>query len=441
MRKQPHSCDGWKTSAMRHIVHLILPLLMVLLASSSLTGCCHEVNRANCEGGTELSQLGAFDGIVRSVRPIGDGSSDVYVAGDFTEYRGTPTHSLIRLHADGSVAMSFPEGFDQGVEALALANNGSGDLYAVGAFTQYNQQSAPHIVRLHADGSLDTGFQPFLGFDQPPLQVVPAEDGSGDIYLGGRFTSYNGLQVSRLVRVNADGSLDPSFVVGTGFEGPLDFPVEVRALAAAPNGKLYAGGAFSSYDGIPMNGLIRLNPDGRPDPTFITGTGIVTTAAGGVQVIAPARDGTQDVYVGGQIETYNGQPVTSGLLRLNDTGGLDRLFIPSTIFVFALAPLGDANGDVYVGGRGSSETGPTDRFIRLRRDGALAADFQEPRLLAEGILTIALAEDGTGDVYVGGASTVYNDVLIQHLARVHADGRLKGSLANLPTARQKGAGI
>ena len=65
-------------------------------------------------------------------------------------------------------------------------------------------------------------------------------------------------------------------------------------------------------------------------------------------------------------------------------------------------PIVNGGGDMYVGGIGTNQTGLTNRLVRLRRDGSIAAGFQEPRLLQEGILTITLTEDGTGDAYVGG---------------------------------------
>ena len=37
----------------------------------------------------------------------------------------------------------------------------------------------------------------------------------GKILVGGSFTSYNGVPSPRLIRLNADGSRDTSFVIGT----------------------------------------------------------------------------------------------------------------------------------------------------------------------------------------------------------------------------------
>ncbi|MBK7270136.1 MAG: delta-60 repeat domain-containing protein [Flavobacteriales bacterium] len=44
--------------------------------------------------------------------------------------------------------------------------------------------------------------------------------------------------------MNADGSLDPSFDPGTGFNGYY-----VESLSLLPDGKILAGGEFTMYNG------------------------------------------------------------------------------------------------------------------------------------------------------------------------------------------------
>jgi hypothetical protein len=411
---------------MRQIV-----LAFLLLATSAFISCSSG-NDSNSppssNGQRQFIQPGDFNNSVQNVVPVGDGSQDVYVAGQFTTYNGLPANRFIKLHPDGTMDTSFTNGFDNLVSSMVLANDGSGDLYAVGPFTQYNQQPAPGIVRLNRDGFLDAGFQPGSGMVGAALTVIAAEDGTGDIYIGGRFSSYNGISVNKLARINADGSVDAGFDVGTGFDaGVRDPNLEVRVLALASDGKLYVGGSFFNYNGTPTNGLIRVNPNGQLDLTFMVGSGIPSGGSLGVRAIVPVKDGTQDVYVGGEIPSYNGQPTPLGLIRLHVNGALDQTFTPPPIITMALVPVGDATDDLYVGGFGPDQagTGQTiDRFVRLRRDGSLAPGFQEPRPLEASILTIVQAGDGTGDIYIGGILVTYNGIPINNATRVHADGSL-----------------
>ena len=62
---------------------------------------------------------------------------------------------------------------------------------------------------------------PFLatgkGFNNTVFHVVPAGDVSGDLYVGGSFTTYNDMQANQLVRLNQNGTLDLPFATATGF--------------------------------------------------------------------------------------------------------------------------------------------------------------------------------------------------------------------------------
>jgi hypothetical protein len=64
------------------------------------------------------------------------------------------------------------------------------------------------MIRLNADGTPDAGFIVGAGFDSHVEPIAPATDGSGDIYVGGDFSVYDGIQVDRAVALNSDGSLD-----------------------------------------------------------------------------------------------------------------------------------------------------------------------------------------------------------------------------------------
>jgi hypothetical protein len=52
--------------------------------------------------------------------------------------------------------------------------------------------------------------QPFtkvFGFDDGVLRITLAGDGSGDIYVGGGFTTYNGTLTDRIARLAIDGTV------------------------------------------------------------------------------------------------------------------------------------------------------------------------------------------------------------------------------------------
>jgi hypothetical protein len=119
-------------------------------------------------------------GVVRQILLADDSTRDIYVRGDFISYHGSTANELIRLHADGSVANRFGQGFNGHVYRIALAKTGGGELYVSGAFTHFDGQPVPHLVRLTRTGALEPAFR-FAG-DFDPGGIAVAEDGSGDVY-------------------------------------------------------------------------------------------------------------------------------------------------------------------------------------------------------------------------------------------------------------------
>ena len=99
-----------------------------------------------------------------------------------------------------------------------------------------------YIGRLNADGSLDATFDP--GANAIPHALTVQADGK--ILVGGEFTTIGGggtgtTPRSRIARLNADGSVDPSFNPGASGD--------VIALAAPADGTILVGGYFTRLGG------------------------------------------------------------------------------------------------------------------------------------------------------------------------------------------------
>src|ERR1041385_6033314 len=252
----------------------------------------------NTAGGNGFNQAPGFNSTVFSIAPTGDGTGNVYVGGECTSYNGTEVTRLVRLKPDGTVDSAFVTGSGCNgiVRSIAPAGDGTGDLYVGGDFTSYNGAGITRLVRLHANGTVDPVFVTGVGFNFSVRSIAPAGDGSGNIYVGGDFTSYNGTPANDLVRLHANGTVDLTFVTGTGFTG-AGLNTGVRSIAPASDGSrnVYVGGEFISYNGTPAHDLVRLHANGTVDLTFVTGTGF--TGAGlntGVRSIVPAGDGRGD---------------------------------------------------------------------------------------------------------------------------------------------------
>ena len=78
----------------------------------------------------------------------------------------------------------------------------------------------------------------------------------GKMVIGGFFNQPGPTNLTYLARLNADGSFDSGFDIGTGPNNP------VEALALQPDGKIVIGGLFSTYNTTNRGRIARVNPNG-----------------------------------------------------------------------------------------------------------------------------------------------------------------------------------
>jgi hypothetical protein len=388
-------------------------------------GCGGSFGRVDLGAGFNRTSGGGFDNIVFSAAPADDGSGKVYFGGGFATYNGTGTNRIARLKADGTLDKDFSigTGFDGNVYSIAPVGDGSGDVYVGGAFATYDGTAASRIVRLKGNGTLDTSFDIGTGFDGGPgflgivTSIATANDGSGDVYVGGDFITYNGTSVNRIVRLSANGTVDSGFAIGTGFNS-LVLSV---AIANDGSGDVYVGGSFATFDGTGMNGIVRLNANGTLDTGFAIGTGFNSL----VFSIAPAKDGSGHIYVGGSFTTYNSAG-TNCIVRLNADGTVDSGFAIGTGFdntVQNVAPAIDGTADVYVGGFFTSYNGTgASRIVRLKATGARDGGFALGSGFSFDVFNIAAANDGSSDVFVVGDFSAYNGTGAGRVVRLDSDG-------------------
>ena len=109
------------------------------------------------------------------------------------------------------------------------------------------------MARLNRDGSLDESFDPGVGPNASVHAVAVDRDG---ILIGGLFVTVEGLSSRRLARLGFDGKLSRDFMVGAGFNGP------VQTIHRRVDGRYLVGGSFDSYDGTIQDNVTLINGDG-----------------------------------------------------------------------------------------------------------------------------------------------------------------------------------
>ncbi|MBI4324350.1 MAG: hypothetical protein HY674_03725, partial [Chloroflexi bacterium] len=218
----------------------------------------------------------------------------ILAGGGFNTFNGFSRHNVVRLGADASVDFAFDPGSGANGAVSAISVLRSGKILIGGDFTLINGISRQHIARLNADGSLDGAFDAGLGTDGSVRALAVQEDDK--VVIGGLFTSVGGVDRNYVARLNHDGTLDASFHPGLGANGA------VFALALQLDGKLVLGGDFTAFNGLERNRIVRLNPDGSIDPTINFGTG----ANGFVSAIALQKD--RKIVIGGGFTSFDGEP-------------------------------------------------------------------------------------------------------------------------------------
>ncbi|HKQ54116.1 MAG TPA: hypothetical protein VJT74_17195, partial [Pyrinomonadaceae bacterium] len=299
------------------------------------------IARLNSDGTLDASfnpGTGA-NGIVHAIAPQADGR--ILVGGEFTSYDGTSRSRIARLNSDGTLDTSFDPGAGANGNVWAIFLQPDGKLIIGGDFSTPRGR----IARLNSDGTLDTTFipAPHTGATGPGgvsgVYTIALQP-DGKFIIAGGFISYDGTACGRIARINADGTLDTTFNPGTGVDDSI-----VWGVALQPDGKIIVGGNFTSFNSAAHNRLIRVNADGTLDPSFnpVSGPNAVVWATS----LQP--DGK--VIVCGNFATYDGVS-RNRIARVNADGTLDTTFTPgagATGTIFTATPL-QPDGRMIVGG-------------------------------------------------------------------------------------------
>jgi len=313
-----------------------------------------------------------FNGDVYDCEIQPDGK--ILVGGSFTQYSGTAVNNICRLNKNGTLdtTFNFNAGFLlTGVNDIKLLSDGSI------IFTVF-----PRTIKVKSDGSLDTSFN--IGTvsssavgNEEVIEILP----NGKILVAGIFDDYiSASQVSSkpsIVRLNPNGTIDTTFnQFGTGFT----FDASVFDICVQPDGKiLLAGDNFVSYDDVVLNrpGLIRLNADGTLDTSFIRNT---STDVIGVEVEL-LSDGKILFYNG--LGGYNGN-TNRRLVRLNPDGSLDTSFDSlalsrsTTANLLTFDMLVDNLDRTYIAGTNLIYSGLTiPSLLRINYDGTRDTSFND----------------------------------------------------------------
>lgn len=237
-------------------------------------------------------------------------------------------YTVFRLNRDGSLDGAFQRYPLRGgdLEGMTVEESGAVLLAVRGATRQWPDGSEyPELqfTRLTSGGVLDASYQPPLRlkrFDYGTY-FAPQPDGRCWVAAATEFVA-GGRTTAGVVRLRADGAVDESSIQGAGFRRADGQPARLTALVRLPDGRLLVSGLFTEVHGVPRRHVVRLEANGALDPSFDLGDelafGVTSTGApdvGRAWVTGLAVTASGQLLIRGGFDSFNGEPA-AGLAQV-----------------------------------------------------------------------------------------------------------------------------
>lgn len=379
--------------------------------------------RLNANGtvDTTFNMGGGFSNTTSGIAVQADGK--IVVVGYFVSYDTSGIDHIVRINTNGSVDTSFSltsgSYFNPSANAYGVDVLPSGKIVVVGTedLYRYNNQNKKGIVRLNANGSYDTSFnaQPFMSsISTTTLDKVAAQpDGKILVYkFEGSATNYQNY-----FRLNADGSKD------TGFNSTMSLADGyVERFVLQPDGKIIIGSSYyNPATGITRKTMHRVNANGSLDVSFLPNT----STNNWVYRSFVQQDGK--ILLIGKFTTYNDQ-YAPGMARIDINGNLDTSFSADPTIKLPYSYSGypvikqQADGKILIAGYQYSVENTIKNIIRLNTNGSIDNSFNNE---AGSVTDFELLPDGK--IIAIGSGGSYSSNNAYKVRKFNTDGTLDTS--------------
>lgn len=258
-------------------------------------------------------------------------------------------------------------------------------------------------------------FDPVYPLGNGPNNTVFAMESlpDGRVWVGGNFTTFQGTPAVRLVRIFPNAQRDTTANTGAGADG------RINVMRLLPDGKLLIGGLFVLYNNQVARGVARVLPDGNIDPSWQTGLGFNN------EVLAIESLTDSGVLVSGFFSQFQQLPVPQPV-KLRYNGQRDTTFNAGGTGTSGLVEvmLQQPDGRILIGGTVSAYNGqPVSKLFRIFPDGTRDTSFQTGSGFSTGSIR-AMALQADGKILAVGSFTSYQGVARNRLLRLHPNGDL-----------------
>lgn len=341
-----------------------------------------------------------------------------------SEYSISRIYSVVSFTTaseDSTLTTNIGTSFNAVTRTVKLLSDGTS--VVGGDFTTFNGNTRNRIIKLNADGTENATFvtNSGTGFDFEVYKT--AINSSNQIFLVGNFSTYNSVSIPiAFIKLNSNGTPDTAFNtnLGTGFNSDQD------AVAVQADQKILVGGNSTTFNGNIRNGLVRVNTDGTEDTAFYTNLG--TGFSGGTRVVKDVYvQADQKILVGGDFTTFNGN-ARAKLVRLNADGTEDTAFYTNLGTGFGAGIVDNIiqqadNNKILVGGEYTSFNGNTrNRLVRLNADGTEDTAFYTALGSAFNAQVRYVQPLIDGKILVTGVWSTFNGNIRNQLIRLNSDG-------------------
>lgn len=388
--------------------------------SGSSVGNIVRVNTNGTRDTTFISGVG-FTGAVNDMRVQSDGK--IIAVGAFTAYSGSTRNRIVRLNTDGTYDTTFNIGTGLNNTANCVAIQSDGKIVVGGStITQYSGSLiGTGSLRINTNGTLDTTYSTGAGFLTNFTVYSIDIQSDGKIVVGHGATTYSGSAVTRLTRLNDNGSIDTTFNPGT-------VNSFVYAVKIQPDQKILINGAFTSVSGSTRTNLARVLSNGQVDTSYVVGTGINASSAGFTNVFS--LDNSGNVYLGGPFTIYSGSTVNR-FVKTTPSGAIDGTFISGSIAFNGQSSAGFnsnvravlvSGSNIYMGGDYTTYQAPLINYlVKLDNTGAVDTTFNVGIGPNNNVTSMVTQSDGK-ILIAGSAFTTYSGSSSTRIARINTNG-------------------
>jgi uncharacterized delta-60 repeat protein len=360
---------------------------------------------------------------------------------DFFSGGGTPS-MLLRFTADGHLDQTFGRG---GVVAINRGPQNFDAAFAMGDDGRFWIQGDPsaqgvQLLRYGADGKPDPTFKPQVLFPGSNISVSRFVSLPGGRTLLFLVTSDR----ATILRIDAGGSLDPTFGAGGVARGPEPAANDTGGVFPLP-GKVLADGSILQPvlvygTSAETTTLLRFTADGVLDPAF---------GDHGSVVFPSSVLGILDVTEGGRIMAMTNDPVDGrsfALARLSPAGAIDPAFgtrgyamlpnpVPSDFSMLIFDGIARPDGKMLILAAAQLMNNPSGSksvpyLARFGADGQLDHTFSRTGMIARNLtadreeMPSALAVDGDGKILMASRLMGCSSAVPFLLTRSLPDGSL-----------------